>query len=444
MRLHDYQRYAVRYIEEHPACALILDMGLGKTVITLTAIRDLILDAFSVRRVLVIAPLRVARDTWPAEIAKWPHLHCLSCAAAVGAEKARMAALDADAMVTVINRENVPWLVKSYPWQWDMVVIDELSSFKSHRAQRFKALKAVRPRIKRVVGLTGTPSPNGLEDLWAEFFLIDQGERLGRFVTRFREAYLRPKAMNGHVVFSYEPRPGAEAEIYKKLSDITVSMKAVDNLDMPERRELSTYVELAPAEMAEYRRLRDEYVLPAEGITAANAAALAGKLLQMAGGAVYGDDGAVHEFHSRKLDALEELIEEANGQNVMVAYWFKSDAARIRERIPDARELRSASDMADWNAGRIRVALLHPASAGHGLNLQAGGHLMIWYSLTWSLELYQQANARLWRQGQASGYVAIQHIIARGTLDERIMAVLRGKDRAQAGLVDAVKAEMGR
>lgn len=442
---HDYQAYATNFILDHPVAAVFLDMGLGKSVITLTAIFDLCLDSFLVRKVLVIAPLRVARDTWPAEIQKWDHLHGLSYSVAVGSELERKAALQQRASVYIINRENVQWLVEEsgLPFDYDMVVIDELSSFKSYQAKRFRSLLKVRPSVKRMVGLTGTPSSNGLMDLWAEFRLLDLGKRLGRFITHYRNAYFQPDKRNGQVVFSYKPLPGAEDRIYDAISDITISMKAVDHLDMPDCVMNEVKVALSEKERKTYDTMKADLVVSLQGeeIDAGNAAALASKLSQMANGAVYSEDRHYLELHSRKLDALEDLIEAANGKPVLVAYWFKHDLERIKKRFT-VREISTSKDIADWNSGKIPVAVIHPASAGHGLNLQAGGSTMIWFGFTWSLELYQQANARLWRQGQKADTVVIHHIIAANTIDERIMSALRKKDKSQSALIDAVKANL--
>ena len=442
---HDYQAYATDFILQNPVAAVFLDMGLGKSVITLTAIKDLCLDSFQVRKVLVIAPLRVARDTWPSEIEKWDHLKDLKYAVAVGTEMERKTALMQKANVYIINRENVQWLVEEsgLPFDYDLVVIDELSSFKSFQAKRFRSLLKVRPTVKRMVGLTGTPSSNGLMDLWAQFRLLDLGKRLGRFITHYRNQYFTPDKRNGQVVFSYKPLPGAEEAIYSAISDITISMKAVDHLNMPECVMNEVKVALSEKERKTYNTMKADLVVSLQGeeIDAGTAAALAGKLSQMANGAVYGEDKKYIEFHNRKLDALEDLIEAANGKPVLVAYWFKHDLERIKKRF-DVREISTSKDIQDWNKGKIPVAVIHPASAGHGLNLQAGGSTMIWFGLTWSLELYMQANARLWRQGQQADTVVIHHIIAAGTIDERIMAALRNKDKTQSALIEAVKANM--
>lgn len=442
---HDYQRYAIDYIETHPVAAVLLDMGLGKTVISLTAIADLLFDSFEARRILVVAPLRVARDTWPAEIKKWEHLRHLTYAVAIGTPAERKAALMANADITVINRENLQWLIESsgFRFDYDMVVIDELSSFKNHQSKRFKSLLKVRPHIERIVGLTGTPSSNGLMDLWAEFRLLDMGQRLGRFITQYRNNYFMPDKRNGEIIYSYKPLPYAEEQIYRKISDITISMRSSDHLKMPELVSTQYEVYLSNAERERYEELKSEFVLQLKDdeVTAANAAALTGKLSQLANGAIYADTGETIAFHDRKLDALEDIIEAANGKPVLVAYWFQHDLHRIRERF-DVRELKSSKDITDWNAGNIPVAVIHPASAGHGLNLQQGGSTLIWFGLTWSLELYQQTNVRLWRQGQSAGTVVLQHIITKGTIDERILKALSLKEVTQSALIVAVKTNL--
>ena len=448
---HDYQRYAIEYIKSHKTAAVLLDMGLGKTVITLTALNDLLFDSFAIRKVLVIAPLRVARDTWPQEIEKWDHLRDLRISVAVGAEEERLRAFRRDADIYVINRENVQWLVEEsgVRFNFDTLVVDELSSFKNHNTKRFRALMRMRPRISRVVGLTGTPSGNGLMDLWAEFRLLDMGQRLGRFIGQYRQRWFQPDKRNGQVIFSYKPLPGAERRIYDRISDITISMKSTDYLTMPELISSEYAVELSGAERERYEEMKRDLILqlPNGEVTAANAAALTGKLSQMANGAIYTDAGETVTIHDRKLDALEDIIEAAGGKPLLVAYWFKHDLTRIEERlhqlhIPFSR-LDSGESIRRWNRGEFPVALIHPASAGHGLNLQSGGSALVWFGLTWSLELYQQTNARLWRQGQTSDTVVIRHIIARGTIDERILKALTEKDRTQAALIDAVKAALG-
>ena len=445
MELHDYQKYAVRFIEEHPIAALFLDMGLGKTITTLTAIHNLMFDLFAVRKVLIIAPLRVARDTWSAEIEKWEHLKPLRYSVVVGTVEERLAALKVPADLYIINRENIDWLVNNTKFNYDMVVIDELSSFKSHQSKRFKALMKVRPNVKRIVGLTGTPASNGLMDLWAEFRLLDMGQRLGRFIGQYRNEYFKPDKQNGYLVYSYKPLPDAEQQIYEKISDITVSMKAIDHLHMPELLSNEYPVQLSDTEQETYKRFKSELILEMQDIEIT--AALSNKLSQLANGAVYDDTGAVIPIHSRKLDALEDLIEAANGKPVLVAYWFKHDRTRIAERLQrlqvSYQEIQSSDSIRNWNAGRLQVGLLHPAAAGHGLNLQAGGSHLIWFGLTWSLELYQQTNARLWRQGQQSETVVIQHLITKGTIDERILKALTQKEQTQTALMQAVKAELG-
>ena len=412
------------------------------------------LDTLSVSKVLVIAPLRVARDTWPAEIRKWDHLKELDVSVIVGDVKTRTAAINRPAMVYIINRENTKWLVEYYEkngrrWDFDCVVIDELSSFKNHQSQRFKWLRKIRPYVKRWIGLTGTPTSNGLMDLWAEIGILDGGERLGRFIGRYREAYFRPGAMNPHtgIVYQYTLRPGAEEQIYRKISDITISMQALDYLQMPECISVSHEVEMSPAEKNVYDLMKSDLIIPLEDgeIDAVNAASLSNKLLQMSNGAVYDENGNVRLIHQRKLEMLEDLIEAANGQPVLVAYWFRHDKARIQEYLKgigcETREIKESKDIQDWNAGKVPVALIHPASAGHGLNIQEGGHILIWFGLTWSLELYMQANARLWRQGQKNT-VTIHHIITKGTVDEDVMAALEAKDVTQEKLIAAVKARL--
>ena len=411
-------------------------------MITLTAIKELMYERFEVRKVLVIAPLRVGRDTWPSEIEKWDHLKGLTYSVVIGTREERMAALRATADIYIINRENVPWLVESsrIPFDYDMVVIDELSSFKNYRARRFRSLMSVRGRVKRIVGLTGTPSSNGLMDLFGEMKVLDLGKRLGWYISYYRDRYFLPDKRNAQVVFTYKLKPGAEEQIYHAISDITISMKAEDYLDMPPCIHNEVKVRLSERERSLYESFKRQLVisLGGEEIDAANAAALTNKLLQMANGAIYDADHNEHCIHDRKLDALEDLIEGANGKPVLVAYWFKHDLVRIRARF-DVRELKTSQDIADWNAGRIPVAVIHPASAGHGLNLQYGGCTLIWFGLTWSLELYQQANRRLWRQGQKES-VIIHHILTEGTMDEQVMAALHRKDGTQSALIDAVKA----
>ncbi len=440
---HEYQSYATEFIITHPVCALMLDMGLGKTVITLTALILLLYDYISVNKILVIAPKRVAEDTWSREFEKWDHLSDLKIAKVLGTEKQRREALNMDADIFIINRENVCWLCEHHTWDFDTVVIDELSSFKSNKAQRFKALKKVRPKVKRMIGLTGTPAPNGLLDLWPQMNLLDMGERLGRFIGGYRERFFLPDKRNRDIIYSYKPREGAEQRIYELISDICISMKAVDFLPMPEYISSIVPVSMNEKEEKLYLQMEQEMVLNigTEELDAVNAAALSNKLLQMANGAVYGEDKKVIPIHDRKLDALEDLIEAANGKPVLVAYWFKHDRERIKNRFT-VREIDTAKDISDWNAGKIPVALIHPASAGHGLNIQEGGNTIIWFGLTWSLELYQQLNARLWRQGQKNT-VVVEHIITKDTVDEDVMKALERKDVGQSALIAAVKARIG-
>lgn len=441
---HEYQKYATNFIIDHPVAAILLDMGLGKSVITLTAINDLIYNRFEVNRVLVIAPLRVANNTWPDEIKKWDHLSHLTYSVVTGNKQQRLAALRQDVNLYIINRENLKWLVEDYgvPFFYDMIVIDELSSFKSYRSQRFKCLKKLRPHVKRIVGLTGTPSSNGLMDLWAEFRVLDMGQRLGRYITHYRTTYFDPDKRNQHMVFTYKPKPGAEQQIYQQISDITISMKSKDYLKLPPLTMNTVKVHLSNQEAAVYDTMRDQLVVDTAGkqIDALNAASLSNKLSQMANGTVYDDNRNQVLIHDRKLDALEDLIEAANGKPVLVAYWFKHDLERIKQRF-EVREIKTTKDISDWNQGTIPVGVIHPASAGHGLNLQAGGSTLIWYGLTWSLELYQQTNARLWRQGQTDP-VVLHHIITENTIDEDILAALKRKDKAQTALINAVKANL--
>lgn len=441
---HNYQSFAAEFILEHPVCCLMLDMGLGKTVVTLSALWELALDYFDIGKVLVIAPKRVATDTWPRELSKWEHLAGLTASLVVGNRQQREEALNRPAFLYIINRENVCWLVENHRWDFDTVVIDELSSFKSNRTERFKAMKKVRPLVHRVIGLTGTPAPNSLLDLWPEMYLLDMGQRLGRFITGYRERFFTPDKRNREIVYSYKPREGAEDAIYSLISDICISMKAVDYLDMPERIDNRIEVEMSAKEKKIYDDFCRDMVVQIgdEELDAVNAGVLSGKLLQMANGAVYGDDRRVLPIHSRKLDALEDLVEAANGKPLLVAYWYKHDLARIRERFPEARCIDTSRDISDWNAGKVPLALIHPASAGHGLNLQEGGCTIVWYGLTWSLELYQQLNARLWRQGQKHT-VVIHHIITKGTHDEDVMKALENKDMWQSNLIAAVRARIG-
>ena len=448
---HDYQKYAIEFIEKKPTSALLLDMGLGKTSITLTAINNLLFDSFEVHKVLVIAPLRVARDTWKNEVMKWSHLKELIVSVAVGSEIERLKALKAKADIYIINRENIPWLIEKsgIKFDFDMIVIDELSSFKNGKSKRFQHLLKVRPIAKRIVGLTGTPASNGLMDLWAEFRILDLGQRLGRFITHYRNNYFIPDRRNGAIVYSYKPLPFAEETIYDRLSDITISMKAKDYLNMPDLISSEYTVYLSDEEKEKYIALRDDFVLDIadDDITIANAGVLSNKLSQLANGAIYTDESKqVVEIHDRKLEALEDIIEASNGKPLLVAYWFKHDLIRIKSLLDSLgvkyATLDSSESINKWNNKELEVALIHPASAGHGLNLQSGGSTLVWFGLTWSLELYQQTNARLWRQGQNESTVVIQHIITKGTIDEDIMKALERKDKTQTALINAVKANI--
>ena len=447
---HDYQKYAIEFIESHPIAAVILQMGLGKTVCTLTAIEHLMYDTFEVSKVLIVAPLRVAKVTWSDEIDKWDHLSHLTYSVAVGSEKERLSALKKKADLYMINRENLQWLIEKsgLPFDYDMVVLDELSSFKSWQSKRFRAFMKVRPKVQRVVGLTGTPSSNGLMDLFAEFKCLDMGERLGRFITQYRNAFFIPDRMNGQVVYSYKPRPFAEEEIYRRIGDITISMKALDHLKMPELIENRYPVYMDDGEKQQYESMKKDLILPYlenEAITAANAAALSGKLCQMANGAVYSDEGSVVHIHDRKLDALEDIIEAAQGP-ILLCYWFKHDLERITKKLDELKveyaRISSDGSIRMWNEGKFQVGLIHPASAGHGLNLQAGGNHIVWFGLTWSLELLEQSNARLWRQGQRAETVVVQYLVTAGTIDERILDAVSRKEKDQNALIDAVKAEL--
>ena len=442
----EYQKFATDFILSHPIAGIFLDMGLGKSVVTLTAIDELMFDRFEIHKVLVIAPLRVARDTWPDELQKWDHLSRIRWSVAIGTEKQRLEALTRNADLYLINRENVSWLVNDsgLPFDYDMVVVDELSSFKSPKAARFRALRKARPSVRRIIGLTGTPSSNGLMDLWAEIGVLDMGERLGRYSGRYRETYFVPDKRNAQIVFSYKPREGAEEMIYGKISDITISMRCEDYIQMPERIDNMVYVRLSDEEMALYRKLRQELILelPDGEIDAKDAKTVTGKLLQIANGAVYNEAGGYSHVHDRKLDALEDLIEAANGKPVMVAYCYRHDLERILKRFPQARLIRESNDIRDWNAGQIPVAVIHPESAGYGLNLQHGGSTLVWFGLPWKLEAYQQTNFRLYRSGQRDRSVVIHHILAKGTLDEKVMRTLHEKNATQSALLDAVRADI--
>ncbi|EOV1115890.1 SNF2-related protein [Listeria monocytogenes] len=441
---HEYQQYSIDFIKEHKIAALLLEMGLGKTVTTLTAIKDLMFDDFSVKKVLIVAPLRVTQSTWPNEIEKWDHLKGLTYSVVLGTPKQRKEALWKKADLYLINRENLDWLItkSGFDFDFDMVVLDELSSFKNYKAKRFTSLMQVRHKVDRIVGLTGTPSSNGLMDLFAEFKVLDMGERLEYYISRYRDKYFLPDKRNGLQIYSWKPRENAKQEIYDKISDITISMKSVDFLDMPELVINEVPVSLGTIEKQKYDKFKADLVLQLKDadIDAANAAVLSNKLLQMANGAIYDEFNVSHQIHDQKLDALEDLIEGANGKPILIAYWFQHDLERIKEQFK-VRQIKTATDIEEWNTGNIPIAVIHPASAGHGLNLQAGGSTLVWFGLTWSLELYQQTNARLWRQGQ-NDTVVIHHIIAKDTIDEDVMLALKLKDKTQASLIDAVKARL--
>lgn len=444
--LHGYQRTAVDHIKEHPDSALFLDMGLGKTVSTLTAIVDLI-NYFEVSKALIVAPKRVAEMTWGDEVENWKHLNGLRISVIKGTAKQREAAARADADIYTVSRDNLVWLLQMWGGAkvpYDMLVLDELSSFKNHQSKRFKAAKVIRRSCNRVVGLTGTPAPNGLIDLWAQMYLVDGGVRLGKTITDYRANYFRAGAQNGGIIYEYKPLPTTANVLSEKIADITLSMKALDFLDMPELNYINNYVEMTAKVKKGYEDFEREQVLEllsddAE-ITAMSAAALSNKLLQYAGGAVYDADRNVYAVHDEKIETLKEMIEAANGAPVLVAYNFQHEKARILEALKDygAEPLEGVESVRRWNAGEIPVLVTHPASAGHGLNMQKGGNRIIWYGVTWSLELYQQFNARLWRQGQRNG-VFVHHIVTRGTIDEKVIAALTGKATTQDGLMSAVK-----
>ncbi len=442
----NYQQYAINHILDHEASGLFLDMGMGKTVSSLTAIDNLLFLGYT-GKVLVIAPKRVAEDTWSTEIEKWDHLKKLRISTILGTPKQRTEAVEKDADIYVTNRENVVWLVDNYfkSWKWDTCIIDELSSFKSSKAKRFRALKKVRPYFKRIIGLTGTPAPNSLIDLWPQVYLLDSGERLGKTITGYRERYFTPGDRNQFVVFNYNLKDGAEDAIHNKISDICVSMKAKDYLDLPERIDNKIYIDLPKKVRDQYKELEKELIiqLEDEDISASNSAVLTGKLLQMCNGAIYSEDKEVINIHDEKLNALMDIIEVANGKPVLIFYSFKHDLIRIQDFLKKnklrGQELVGPEDIKKWNNGEIPILLLHPASAGHGLNLQYGGNIVVWFGLTWSLELYQQANARLHRQGQKET-VIIHHIIARDTVDEDVIKALTNKEVNQNVLLEAVKA----
>lgn len=439
MRLHEYQEYAKTWIVEHPYCGLLLDMGLGKTLTTLAAI-DEIQNIFSEdHKILIVAPKKVAEETWTTEIEKW-HFD-FTYSKVLGSEGKRIEALETEADIYLINRENVTWLVEYYKtkWPFTFVVIDELSSFKSSKSKRFRALRKIRPKVQRLVGLTGTPAPNSLIDLWPQIYLMDRGDRLETSQTRFKDKYFVPDKRNGPIIYSWALRDGAEAEIYNKIEDICVSMKAKDYLKLPPRTNNVVSVKLS--NMKAYKQLEADLVLEFKNkeISAANSAVLANKLLQMANGAIYDDDKTTVAIHNDKLDALEDIVEESQGQPILVFYQYQHDLERLKKRFPQAEELTSVDK---WNSGKIPILLCHPQSAGHGLNLQKGGHIIVWFGLTWSLEYYQQANARLDRQGQTEP-VIVHHIVAENTVDEKVLRILQGKEKNQNALLEAVKAQLG-
>lgn len=441
-KLHEYQEFCVDFILQHDSSALLLDMGLGKTLTTLTAIKEMkdlgILD----EKVLIVAPLTVAKDTWPKEIEKWDHLKELTYSIVIGKQSERIAALDKDRDIYIINKENFVWLIENSEWVWKTVVIDELSGFKATNTKRFKAMRKIRPKIKRMIGLTGTPAPNSLLDLWPQMYTIDRGKSLGNTVTQYRERYFYPAVANGHIVYKWELKDGADQEIYDAISDTAISMKAKDYLDLPPRVDNIIEVEMNKKEMSLYKTLKRDYILELhdQEITAANTATLGNKLLQLAQGAIYGEKDSVLNVHSRKKIALDQIIEEANGQPVLVFYWFKFDRDRLLQWYPESEEINS-KNIDKWNAGNIPLLLAHPASAGHGLNLQAGGHIIVWYGLNWSSEYYSQANARLDRQGQTES-VMVHHIITKDTDDRRVLDVVQGKIERQDALMAALKAEV--
>ena len=443
---YPHQVAGVDWIIQHPASALIWGMGTGKTVTTLTALDRLLNDYLEDGPVLVIAPKRVALDTWTSESEGWAHLAHLRVSTVIGTQKQRVAALATPADIYVINRENVVWLTEYLggAWPFPIVVVDELSSFKSSQSKRWRALRRVRGRIRRFIGLTGTPRPNGLEDLWPQLYLLDLGDRLGKTLSAFRARYLVPDKMNGHVVYSYRPKPGAEDEVYGRISDVCMSIKKEDVLSLPGQIYTDVVVRPSPDLLKKYKKFEREKVLEcldeAGEVVAGSAAALTNKLLQFANGAVYDMDGAVHEIHDLKLDALEELVEQAGGDPVLILYAYRHDEGRIAARIP-CRKLDTSEDIRDWNAGRIPVAIAHPASIGHGLNLQYGGHILIWFGLTWSLELYQQANERLNRPGQTE-VCRIFHLVLKGTHDERVLGALAHKEKGQAAAIEALRLEV--
>lgn len=449
-KAHGYQAYATNRILDTPYVGLFLDMGLGKTVSTLTALNILLYDWFEPNKILVIAPLRVAEDTWTREVSKWEHLGHLKISKVLGSAKERQKALKASADIYIINRENVHWLVTELgnDWDFETVVIDELSSFKSHNSNRFRALRKVRPKIKRLIGLTGTPSPNGLEDLWAPMYLMDQGERLGKTITSFRDRYFLPGARSGHIVYDWKAKKESEDRIYEKISDIAISMKAEDYLEMPELIVVDREVVLSDKARALYKKLEKELLIPFvdADVVATTAAVLSNKLIQMASGAVYDEDKGIQYIHDGKLDHLDDILEASLGKPVMVSYYYKHSLERIKKRFPRARTLRKGKegiqDIADWNNNKIDLLLIHPKSAGHGLNLQESDcQTVVWFDEIWSLEEYQQLNARLYRQGQKNR-ITVVRLVAENTIDEDVVKAIEAKATGQDKLMDAVKARI--
>lgn len=453
--LHNYQKACVQHIIDNRYCGLFLDMGLGKTATTLTALNYLLNDYCEINTILVIAPKRVAESVWQEEAEKWGHLKSLRFSKIIGNETQRIEAIKAKADIYLISRDNIAWLCALYgggKLPFDMVVVDELSSFKSYKSQRFKALRSARPYLKRFVGLTGTPAPNGLIDLWPQIYLMDRGDRLEKTITRYREKYFRPGRTNGQVVYSYDLLSDSEYLIHKKIEDICISMKAEDYLDMPERTDNYIKLKMPEALKKKYQDFEKDKILELSAsleesgvINVANAAALSNKLLQFANGAIYDEDRNVHTIHNIKLDALKEIIEDANGKPVLVAWTYQFDRDRIMEALKAYKpcELKTNKDIEDWNAGKVQVMLAHPASAGHGLNLQAGGNIIVWFGQTWSLELYQQFNARLHRQGQQER-VMVHHLILEGSHDEDVISALRRKDSKQNSLMQSIKAKISK
>lgn len=450
-KAHEYQEYCINYILKNKIAAIFLDCGLGKTSITLSAIKELIYKRFEISKVLVVAPLRVAKLSWPDEIKKFDDFKNLRYSLVVGGIKARKEALKKDSDIYIINRENLQWLIEKsgMTFDYDMVVLDELSSFKNWNSKRFKAFMKVRPRVKRVVGLTGTPSPNGLMDLFSQIKCLDMGERLGRFISQYRTNYFRPGRMNGPIVYEYIPLKDSERKIYEKISDITISMRAMDHLKMPKLISTRYPVYMNKLEDDLYEEMKKDFVLKhidGREVTASNAAVLSGKLCQLSNGAIYTENKEIIRIHDRKLDALEDIIESANGKPILVAYWFTHDLERIEESLAEKKipyeHLKSDESIRRWNKGEVLVGLIHPASAGHGLNLQKGGNHLVWFGLTWSLELYEQTIARLYRQGQEEETVVVQHIVNADTIDEDILEALTQKKNTQNALIDAVKATL--